>query len=293
MSTDFVDNSDNILKILGYTEGDYPSGMGEGLSSSEYNSNMSIIELRLNVLYQKIKYMQELVDYTKNYVISEIKNRNEEFKEKLKIISEVTDIYRDQSSVAQIVYLTQCSEQITDRDGSIVKPMIISDKKLVPPGNTVSFLRINSIVNNSSAIKYSSNYENLKNGEAGSAIYLSDNIMAGGLDENVNIQFDEGSSINYIDIPVINGDIATYEITYTNDSKKEITPLDKYIEAADIKEILIKIKSRNYTEINQQVSKEKRGSIFDSTDDVEPFLSISSEKQKIIQSSNESEIYKT
>ena len=50
MSTDFVDNSDNILKILGYTEGDYPSGMGEGLSSSEYNSNMSIIELRLNVL---------------------------------------------------------------------------------------------------------------------------------------------------------------------------------------------------------------------------------------------------
>lgn len=293
MSTDFVDNSDNILKILGYTEGDYPSGMGEGLSSSEYNSNMSIIELRLNVLYQKIKYMQELVDYTKNYVISEIKNRNEEFKEKLKIISEVTDIYRDQSSVAQIVYLTQCSEQITDRDGSVVKPMVISDKKLVPPGNTVSSLRINSIVNNSSAIKYSSNYENLKNGEAGSAIYLSDNIMAGGLDENVNIQFDEGSSINYIDIPVINGDIATYEITYTNDSKKEITPLDKYIEAADIKEILIKIKSRNYTEINQQVSKEKRGSIFDSTDDVEPFLSISSEKQKIIQSSNESEIYKT
>ena len=293
MSTDFVDNSDNILKILGYTEGDYPSGMGEGLSSSEYNSNMSIIELRLNVLYQKIKYMQELVDYTKNYVISEIKNRNEEFKEKLKIISEVTDIYRDQSSVAQIVYLTQCSEQITDRDGSIVKPMVISDKKLVPPGNTVSSLRINSVVNNSSAIKYSSNYENLKNGEAGSAIYLSDNIMAGGLDENVNIQFDEGSSINYIDIPVINGDIATYEITYTNDSKKEITPLDKYIEAADIKEILIKIKSRNYTEINQQVSKGKRGSIFDSTDDVEPFLSISSKKQKIIQSSNESEIYKT
>ena len=293
MSTDFIDNSDNILKILGYTEGDYPSGMGEGLSSSEYNSNMSIIELRLNVLYQKIKYMQELVDYTKNYVISEIKNRNEEFKEKLKIISEVTDIYRDQSSVAQIVYLTQCSEQITDRDGSIVKPMIISDKKLVPPGNTVSSLRINSVVNNSSAIKYSSNYENLKNGEAGSAIYLSDNIMAGGLDENVNIQFDEGSSINYIDIPVINGDIATYEITYTNDSKKEITQLDKYIEAADIKEILIKIKSRNYTEINQQVSKKKRGSIFDSTDDMEPFLSISSEKQKIIQSSNESEIYKT
>lgn len=293
MSTDFVDNSDNILKILGYTEGDYPSGMGEGLSSSEYNSNMSIIELRLNVLYQKIKYMQELVDYTKNYVISEIKNRNEEFKEKLKIISEVTDIYRDQSSVAQIVYLTQCSEQITDRDGSIVKPMVISDKKLVPPGNTVSSLRINSVVNNSSAIKYSSNYENLKNGESGSAIYLSDNIMAGGLDENVNIQFDEGSSINYIDIPVINGDIATYEITYTNDSKKEITPLDKYIEAADIKEILIKIKSRNYTEINQQVSKKKRGSIFDSTDDVEPFLSISLEKQKIIQSSNESEIYKT
>lgn len=293
MSTNFVDNSDNILKILGYTEGDYPSGMGEGLSSSEYNSNMSIIELRLNVLYQKIRYMQELVDYTKNYVISEIKNRNEEFKEKLKIISEVTDIYRDQSSVAQIVYLTQCSEQITDRDGSIVKPMIISDKKLVPPGNTVSSLRINSVVNNSSAIKYSSNYENLKNGEAGSAIYLSDNIMASGLDENVNIQFDEGSSINYIDIPVINGDIAMYEITYTNDSKKEITPLDKYIEAADIKEILIKIKSRNYTEINQQVSKKKRGSIFDSTDDVEPFLSISSEKQKIIQSSNESEIHKT
>lgn len=293
MSTDFVDNSDNILKILGYTEGDYPSGMGEGLSSSEYNSNMSIIELRLNVLYQKIKYMQELVDYTKNYVISEIKNRNEEFKEKLKIISEVTDIYRDQNSVAQIVYLTQCNEQITDRDGSIVKPMVISDKKLVPPGNTVSSLRINSVVNNSSAIKYSSNYENLKNGEAGSAIYLSDNIMAGGLDENVNIQFDEGSSINYIDIPVINGDIDTYEITYTNDSKKEITPLDKYIEAADIKEILIKIKSRNYTEINQQVSKKKRGIIFDSTDDVEPFLSISSEKQKIIQSSNESEIYKT
>lgn len=293
MSTDFVDNSDNILEILKYTEGDYPSGMGEGLSSSEYNNNMSIIELRLNVLYQKIKYMQELVDYTKNYVISEIKNKNEEFKEKLKIISEVTDIYRDQSSVAQIVYLTQCSEQITDRDGSVVKPMVISDKKLVPPGNTVSSLRINSVVNNSSAIKYSSNYENLKNGEAGSAIYLSDNIMAGGLDENVNIQFDEGSSINYIDIPVINGDIATYEITYTNDSKKEITPLDKYIEAADIKEILIKIKSRNYTEINQQVSKEKRGSIFDSTDDMEPFLSISSEKQKIIQSSNESEIHKT
>ena len=103
MSTDFVDNSDNILEILKYTEGDYPSGMGEGLSSSEYNNNMSIIELRLNVLYQKIKYMQELVDYTKNYVISEIKNKNEEFKEKLKIISEVTDIYRDQSSVGQIV----------------------------------------------------------------------------------------------------------------------------------------------------------------------------------------------
>lgn len=291
MSTDYVDNSAKILEILSSTDGDYPSAMGEGLSSSEYNSNMSIIELRLNVLYQKIKYVQELTEYIKSYIESEIKSKNEEFKEKLKIISEVTDVYRDQNSIAQMVYFTHCSEQIIDRDGKTVKAMDISDKKLVPPGNTVSTLRVKSIVSTSTAMKYSSTYNNLKNGESGGAVYLSENIINGGLDENITIQFENGATANYIDIPVINGDIVKYEVTYANNSKKEITPVDKYIEAVDIKEIAIQINSKNYQEIAQVNSTEKRGGIFDQIND-EQVTSVTSETQKITQSLNESEVSK-
>ena len=40
--------------------------------------------------------------------------------------------------------------------------------------------------------------------------------MAGGLDENVNIQFDEGSSINYIDIPVIITESGISDVVYND-----------------------------------------------------------------------------
>lgn len=263
--------------------------MGEGLSSSEFNNNMSNIELRLNIIYQKIKYLQELTEYTKNYVDYKIKSKHDEFKEKLKIISEVTDVYRDTNSISQLIYLTPCNDKVIDRDGTELPLMNISDKSLVPPGNNTHTATINSIISKSSSLKYSCNYDNLKNNECGHAVYISDDIILNGLNDDITIQFNNASSINYIDIPVINGEIVKYEIVYDNGSKKEVTPNDKYIDEAAIKEISIRINSKNYTKIKQATSKESLSGILNSRKNEET-QDIMQEQNNLIKHANESEI---
>lgn len=286
------DDFDEVIENLKYIDTSYPKAMGDELSSKAFNENMNTIEFRLNLLYEKTRLLQDLADYAREFITTEIEAKKASFKEKLKLISEVTDSYRDKNSVAQLVPLIACAEQIEDRDGSIIPPMEIADKKIVPPGNTLAAAKIKSVTGRSIAAKFSTNYDQLSDNTPANTVYISDSVFPGGLDEEVTITLETNENeMNYIDIPVTNGEITKYTITLQNGSKKEITPEDKYIDDAKIKSVTVNINTKNYSVVTQSVKENQNTSVFEQQDNA-GHDTISDKTREIIRSVNEKEISK-
>lgn len=81
----------------------YPSLIEDRLSSVQFNNSMQNIESQLNELYEKTRLLEDIRDYCKQYILSIIQMKEQDFKEKLKIIEDVADQFRDKDSISYTV----------------------------------------------------------------------------------------------------------------------------------------------------------------------------------------------
>ncbi len=228
------------------------------MDSGIFNYSMRAIEEQLNSLYEKIRLLEDVRDYTKEYVLRSIQEKEALFKEKLKIIEDVSDQYRDTDSIAYNVPFLYNSMTIKDRDGSNVPAMNIISGVLQQSGSVVTDAVISNISHTSSHVCYNNSYNNLLAKDAGRSCYVLDEPVYGGLKEEVSIIFDRSYNCNILNIALSNCSVENY--TLIPSGKEVNAQINTYIDRQSITDIKLNLLCDKYQLNNIQELNEKQDS---------------------------------
>lgn len=204
----------------------YPSLIEDRLSSVQFNNSMQNIENQLNELYEKIRLLEDIRDYCKQYILSIIQMKEQNFKEKLKIIEDVADQFRDKDSISYTVPFQYCSDVITDRDGTIINKMNITNGSLGQSYTLIDATKISNISYTTNAQCYNNNYNDILNGLSGRSYYILDNPIYGGVVENCTVMFDKNYNCNLFNIEVSNTQIENIKLITIEDIEIPINAND-------------------------------------------------------------------
>ena len=121
------------------------SGVDRKMRASTYNDTMNKIEGELDSLYEDIRVFNDVTDFCEGYVIKNVKERRERFLEKLKVIEDLSDSFRDTSYVAQLVPLLQNQRPVKNRMGEDVPRMRLNKGCLEMDGGVAETATLASV----------------------------------------------------------------------------------------------------------------------------------------------------
>jgi hypothetical protein len=199
-----IDDAQEALAYIQTENPNLPKEITERMDANSFNASLYAIENQLDILYEKIRLIEDLDDFVRRYVKAKIKEKESRLRDSLKIIEDVSDLYTDTSSVSILVPLVRDESTIYDRDGSIVPPMAVVNGSLTMNTSAASEAKISSITRQSSSPCYASSYDNLLKGESGSSLYYDKNRDSNNLTENITVDFYEPSDINYVEVIPVN-----------------------------------------------------------------------------------------
>ena len=204
----------------------YPSLIEDRLSSTQFNNSMQNIENQLNELYEKIRLLEDIRDYCRQYILSIIQMKEQSFKEKLKIIEDVADQFRDKESISYAVPFQYCSDVIADRDGTIINKMNIINGSLGQSYTLIDAAKISNISYTTNAQCYNNNYNDILDGLSGRSYYILDDPIYGGIVENCTVMFDKSYDCNLFNIDVSNTQIENVKLITDKDIEIPINAND-------------------------------------------------------------------
>ena len=210
-------NFNSALKFIKDENSIYPSSTKEQMVSADFNNSMQTIENQLNNLYEKIRVLEDIRDYCKTFILEIIRLKEQEFKEKLKIIEDISDQYRDTEYISYTVPFEYSSEIIKDRDGTIINSMITTNNQLEQSGNISEKAVLSSITQESNTACYNNTYKNLINNESGRSYYIIDEPIYGGVLEKCSVLFNNSYECNFISISASNCTIKDCKIITLDD----------------------------------------------------------------------------
>lgn len=215
------------IKFLQKSDLSFPDIPGENMSSYEFNETMGSFERHLNRLYEKIRVLEDVKDYTKTYIMKTINEKEQAFRKKLKNIEEIGDQYRDNAFIAYAVPIEHSDEAIYDRDGSPVEKMRIINTNLEHAVLKSKYAEISTVKRTSDALCYNNSYDNLVNKIAGRSYYLSDTPIYGGVKEEVSIDFPNDTECNLINIISSNCEIENIRIVNKDNGETPVGSINE------------------------------------------------------------------
>ena len=114
-----------------------PGTISSEMKASEFNNLMNNIESALNTLYVKLRTLNDIHDYIKKYIQTEINDKRKEIQENLKIIEDLSDSYTNFDYVTELVPFLINQNEIID---NIVKIRADIDQRTA--------LELNPMINN-------------------------------------------------------------------------------------------------------------------------------------------------
>lgn len=223
-ATDF----DSAINYIIDENTDYPSIVTESMDSNSFNNSMKIIESQLNELYEKIRLLEDVRDYCRFYVTDLIRTKEQQFKQNLKIIEDLSDQYRDTDYVVYSVPFEFNTEKITDRDGTEITNIDINNDMLEQAGSIITEAEISNISSTTDNERYNNSYDNLIKGNAGRSYYILNKPEYGGIIEQCTIMFDRSYDCNIININVSNCEISDCKIIKSDKSLLDIEANDTF-----------------------------------------------------------------
>lgn len=203
MINDTIDFDYAISKILHGTETNIYL-QPEILKSDYINESFKQVENTLNTLYEKTRYLEDSIAYTKQFLETRISYFNNEINAVLHEIENVADSAKNLSYISYNVPFIECKKSIYDRDGiTSIQPLVIQDNNL-----TLDYLT-NQVQNFSlwsricDSVPYKDNLSNVKN-EAYRTVFLEEKVIPNGICETIYVYFDEPVMMNTLNIQLSN-----------------------------------------------------------------------------------------
>lgn len=221
-------NISDIINELSEEKILIPIKLSETMLSDEANMTFEYIETELNTIYDKIRLLEQLHDYTEVFVKEQIDKKENQFKEYLKTIEDVSDLYQDNNSVSYLIQFLASKDTIRDRDGSIIQQMDINNHLLEMPGTILAKANLNNIIHKSDIDCYNNTYNNLLKEKPGVSIYFADNPFVGGVLEQVQTTISNPQTYNYIGLDITNVQLLDPTIVHES-SSEPINIINGYI----------------------------------------------------------------
>lgn len=174
------------------------------LNSDYINQSFESIEKTLNTLYEKTRYLEDTIAYTKEFLETRINYFNNEIDSILHEIENTADSAKNLSYISYNVPFVQNTKAITDRDGlSNIVPLTIRNGCLTLDYIIDRNQDFSLWSRQSDHIPYKDNLKEVKN-KAYRAIYLEEKLVSDGLSETIFVYFKEPTVVNSLNIKPVN-----------------------------------------------------------------------------------------
>ena len=164
------------------------------MNSSEINFNGANIQTALNALYERVRVLEDVRDYTYSYVRRLVTQSKKEFEETLKEIERNIDVLGT-ADTGVVESVSWSDDTVTDRTGKIAAKL----DNLRFTGDIESSADVGAVTHESSDIPY----EFVSDGGKISGIYLKEN--ADSVTAEIIISVTKSSVINCVDIDSARG----------------------------------------------------------------------------------------
>lgn len=248
---DFESRIDFLLKSYDENIIDNIKKQENFLDSEIANENFSKIENYLNDMYEKVRVLEEVIDYAKIYVNNEIDTTITECRDLLSEIENMNDnLFNDSKSftIINVPLSNNDVAQYSDRDGTPLKTCEIYNNVVSLSGTIKNTIDIKNVSVKREKQVYESNYKDLIKGEPYRAHYLLDAICKNGVSETIQFDFSEPREINSIKVKLSNCKIT--DIIYMHEDNTETIDSDiskGVIPVRTIKGIKLALNSTNYS----------------------------------------------
>ena len=244
-----ITNIDDINKALENIRTEntiYPLAMSDKMDATAYNIAFNRIERQLNQLYEKIRLVEDIDNFCREYILREIELKEEKLRESLKIAEDVSDLYQKKDSISILVPFVGTNEIIKDRDGSPVCSMSIKNKKLEVNNDVMSEEIFSSITFTSNSSCYNNSYHNLLDGRSGSSFYSVKEPLPEGIKETVTMNLASSSECNYLSIQPVNCEVSNVRILDKNRVPRVVSS-NGYFPRMEIVGIVFDVIAKNFT----------------------------------------------
>lgn len=216
------------------------------MNSNDFNSSMNYIEESLNLLYEKTRVLQDIINYSKSYLNNEIDNSIKECKDIFNSIENIKDISKNNNYIKFPISLINDESSQTDRNNKIIPSAIKIDNKLTFSNNTINeydIVKMDIIrPNNSNNILDINNNTNTMY----RSLYMTPKPKSD-ITESIVLYFNnEIIPINYINFNYSNCDIQDIIFTLENDKEFSLGNNLGFFKTIYAKKVTIKLKVKNY-----------------------------------------------
>ena len=264
----------------------YNPQLNNEMSSAEFNNIFTTLESQINNLYEKIRLLEDIKNYTKDFVVRAIDERRQQLIENLKIIEAGVDDFSNKDYISVGVPFETEVGEVLDRDGTVIPNLVLENGNLVLASNDTAIKEVLDIQSNGpvqllevasevisdtltsdtlvtertawmpyhTAELFNEGTLDILDNRPYRSVYDAEEPTVNGLITEYKISFDTLSGgCNYFDLSPINCEIENIELTAGN----VVVTLDgstPYLEEdLDITSAIVRVKCKDYERDNMDI----------------------------------------
>lgn len=184
------------------------------LDAKSFNESLAFMEENLTDLYVRIRMIQNISDYTKDFLATEVHKQKEELWDLLKTTETTRDSLKRKGYIEREVTLRERSDYAKkDRDGTEIRGAVIANKAIVIASAEIAHVEIDKLGHESNQVAFKTNNQDLLQGKASRSFYMLDGPAKNGVAEKFTIYFKNAPrDVTNVDIITANCDIASIQL---------------------------------------------------------------------------------
>lgn len=190
----------------------------EVLDSEKFNTSLKSIEESLNTLYEKTRYLEDSIEYSKVFLDQKLKDFSNRINSTISSIEDIKNTNKNMSYIEYNVPFKENTVSTTDRDKNYkVQPcMIAGESKLLTLSERINqSYKCNSFTKSCEQIAYDDNFSELSN-EKYRAVYIEDKPLSNGIIETITGYLPYACEINNLKITPVNATINNIAYVHPN-----------------------------------------------------------------------------